>query len=95
MVVDGGAQSLKAVLWIGFIFVQIVFVAAGLVIIFGVINTWYEGRKLDSIFEAGIGAYAFLLAWRVIRRWVLDHIAEIRRLAGENVDDTPTNIPVV
>jgi ribokinase len=70
---------LKPVWWMAFLLLQVVFIAAGLTIIFWVVNTWDENHKLDAIFGAGLGSYGFLFAWKSARRWAIDHISLFRK----------------
>lgn len=70
---------LKPIWWIAFFVVQALFIVGGLALIFWTLNTWEENRKLDAIFGAGMGAYAFLFAWRTLRKWVRSHLSQVMR----------------
>jgi hypothetical protein len=66
--------TLKPIRWILFFLLQAVFIASGLALVFWTVNTWDSDRRLDAIFGAGLGAYAFLFAWKVIQRWARQNL---------------------
>jgi len=64
---------MKFLWWIAFAAVQFAFIAAGLAIVFWTVNSWSEDHRLDAIFGAGVGTFAFFFTWRLIRRWAVEH----------------------
>jgi hypothetical protein len=65
--------ALKPWWLVGLIAIQVVFIVAGLAITFWTINEWDSDQPLDALFGAGLGAYAFLFTWTLMRRWVREH----------------------
>jgi hypothetical protein len=86
---------LKPIWWVAFILLQAVFIVAGLALIFWTMNTWEENHKLDALFGAGIGVYAFLFAWRTARKWAREHISVLLKSAPAEQADSyePPAVP--
>ena len=53
------------------ILMQVGFIAYGLALTFWTINEWLADEKLNAVFGGFVGGLFFIIAWRLLRRWVI------------------------